>query len=503
MFLISNLLSSQPLVNSLIGLALFWLVKYLFNTIQRIRSLPAGPWGLPIVGYLPFIKDDIYLVFDQLSKKYGPVYSLKLGSFDVVLVCDWPHMKDAVANDALLARQHEVFFPGVVEGRSFAEMSGDPWREHRRLSLHILRDVGLGKSTIETLVKEEVDQFLSALENNGKPADFEKCISRSVTNNVSILLFGHKYERDDPTAIAISSANTEVGRSFSFAGVVAFLPWLAELVFKFELFNVTRLKKCFQIVDTHIQDEIVKHQEKNSQEVVDYIDGYLVEKKNREKQNKVDDNFTIEILRRNAGAFYGAGTETVSSTMEWIMVYLVKYPEYQDKIRSEIADVIGFERKPDYVDRNRMPFTMAFIHEIHRIGSVVANNLLRRAASDTKIGNYNIPKDTLVILNFWSVNRDPKLWPNPDEFDPTRFLTEDGSKVVKPPHLIPFSAGKRNCPGESLANVELFLYLVCMLQKYHVKVKPGTKISTEAIFGLSRRPSQLPTFIFEKISNSN
>nr|AWD38971.1 CYP392A11 cytochrome P450 2J6-like protein [Tetranychus urticae]AWD38972.1 CYP392A11 cytochrome P450 2J6-like protein [Tetranychus urticae] len=503
MSLLDNFQVSEPLVNALIGIALFWLVKYLFNTIKRIRSLPPGPWGLPIVGYLPFLGDHVYLQFDQLSKKYGPVYCLKLGSFDVVFVCDWPHMKEAVSNDALLARPHAAFFPGAVDDRSFGEMSGNPWREHRRLSLHILRDVGLGTSTLETLVKEEIDQFLTTLDNDGKPVDFKKKISHSIVNNISILLFGHKYDHDDPAAIAISAANEEIGSSLNFAGVMAFLPWLTTIVFKFKLFNLAKVLKCFQIVDSHIQDEIDKHQEKNSQEVVDYIDGYLAEMKRREKQTKVDDNFSIDILRRNAASFYGAGTETVASTMEWVMIYLVKYPEYQDKIRSEIADVIGFERRPDFVDRNRMPFTMAFIHEAHRIGSVVANNLLRRASSDTKIGNHNIPKDSLVIFNFWSINRDPKLWPNPNKFDPTRFLTEDGTKVVKPPYLIPFGAGKRNCPGESLANVELFLYIVCIIQKYRVKVKPGTEISTEASFGLSRRPSELPTLIFEKISNSD
>uniref|UniRef100_T1KYA3 Cytochrome P450 n=1 Tax=Tetranychus urticae TaxID=32264 RepID=T1KYA3_TETUR len=122
-----------------------------YNDFPMILSLPAGPWGLPIVGYLPFLGDHVYLQFDQLSKKYGPVYCLKLGSFDVVFVCDWPHMKEAVSNDALLAKPHASLLPGTVTGRSFGEMSGNPWREHRRLSLNILLDVGLGKSTIETL----------------------------------------------------------------------------------------------------------------------------------------------------------------------------------------------------------------------------------------------------------------------------------------------------------------------------------------------------------------
>uniref|UniRef100_T1KYA4 Uncharacterized protein n=1 Tax=Tetranychus urticae TaxID=32264 RepID=T1KYA4_TETUR len=126
----------------------------------------------------------------------------------------------------------------------------------------------------------------------------KKKISRSVTNNVSILLFGHKYDHDDPAAIAISASNAEIASSFNFAGVMAFLPWLSSLVFKFELFNSNRLKKGFKAVDSHIQNEIVKHQEKNSQEVVDYIDGYLAEKKSREERNQIDDNFSIDILKR-------------------------------------------------------------------------------------------------------------------------------------------------------------------------------------------------------------
>ncbi|XP_015781256.1 cytochrome P450 2C15-like [Tetranychus urticae] len=499
MFSLFNFQLPQPLLNVLIGVTLFRLVKYLFNTIKRTLSLPVGPWGLPIVGYLPFLGDHVYLQFDQLSKKFGPVYCLKLGSFDVVLVCDWPHLKDATSNDALLARPYETLVPGSE--RSFAEMSGDPWRQHKRLSLHILRDVGLGKNKIETLIKEEIDQFLTTLNTDGKPVDFSQKIGPSISNNIAILLFGHKYDYNDPVKIEMDRARASFTRLFKFAGILTFLPWLTKVLILLGKFDVHLIKKNFMIVDEFVQDEVNRHRENYNEnhEVVDYIDGYLEERKNREKQNIPEDTFTLNTLKRNAAAFFGAGSETVYSTMEWAILYLVKYPEYQEKIRSEIADVIGFERKPDYADRARMPFTMAFIHEVQRIESIIANNLLRRASEDTKIGNHFIPKDTLVMFNFWSVNHDPNLWPNPDKFDPTRYLTEDGTKAVKPPYLIPFSAGKRNCPGEGLANVELFLYLVCMVQRYRIKVEPGTEISFEAVFGISRRPANLPLFIFEKV----
>uniref|UniRef100_T1KYD1 Cytochrome P450 n=1 Tax=Tetranychus urticae TaxID=32264 RepID=T1KYD1_TETUR len=99
-------------------------------------------------------------------------------------------------------------------------------------------------------------------------------------------------------------------------------------------------------------------------------------------------------------------------------------------------------------DRQRMPLTMAFSHMYValRHSSIVPLNLLRRATEDTKVGGYSIPKDSLL-------------------FKPERFLNEDKSKAIKPPYLIAFSSGKRVCPGESFAYLQLFLYLVSFLQQ--------------------------------------
>uniref|UniRef100_T1L5I1 Cytochrome P450 n=1 Tax=Tetranychus urticae TaxID=32264 RepID=T1L5I1_TETUR len=98
-----------------------WLIfLYAFNfLVTTIKRLPSGPWGLPIVGYYPFLKDESYLEFDSLSKKYGPVYSLKLGQHDVVVICDWNHHQLAFADESLLAKPHELFFEGLIKYPSF------------------------------------------------------------------------------------------------------------------------------------------------------------------------------------------------------------------------------------------------------------------------------------------------------------------------------------------------------------------------------------------------
>nr|AGG35982.1 cytochrome P450 monooxygenase [Panonychus citri] len=499
--------SSQTLITAFLGLCLIYLIKWIVVTVQTIVSLPSGPWGYPIVGYLPFLKQHIYLEFEKLASKYGPVFSVKLGQENIVVICDWPHMKEAFSNEALLARPEAVFFPGIIDVPSFAEMSGDTWREHRRLSLHILRDIGLGKNVLENLVGEEIQTFLQELDNDGKSVDFIKKLGPSVSNNIAILLFGHKFDYDDSAKIKLDESAETTGRTFSFASIFVFLPWLARLYVALGKFNMDLIKKSILYIDSYIQTEVDQHIESSSDQVVDYIDGYLQERRKREKNANLskeleeNGNFSYGILRRNCASFFGAGSETVLSTMTWAMLYLIKYPEFYDKIQTEVEEVIGYERKPEYSDRNRMPFTMAFLYEVQRYSSVIPTNLFRRASRDTTIGTYKIPKDTFVLFNFWSVHHDPKLWTEPSKFDPSRFLTEEGTKAVKPAYLVPFSGGKRICSGEGLANVEMFLYLVCIVQQFRIKLEPGSELNLKAAFGISRRPEEMPNIIFERHQN--
>ncbi|XP_015787113.1 cytochrome P450 2C15 [Tetranychus urticae] len=484
-----------------------YIVHHLLLWIKNVRQLPSGPWGIPIFGYLPFLKQPVYLAFDELAKTHGSVYCVKLGKHNVVVVTDWDHMKEGFANECLLGRPHETFFPGLTNVRSFVEMSGQSWREQRNTALSIFRTVGFGKSLMEELIKQEIDQLMNFIEQeSAEPIDLEATIMPSVSNNICILLFGHTFDYKDPNKMKLDENYHMIVKNFAFAGVTAFLPWLANILITLGIFDTAYVAKGVRWTYNYFQTEIDAHEKKFDENViVDYLDGYLLERKKRKDKGLDPEkgNFSLEILRRNVTDFFGAGTETVTSTLVWAMLYLVAYPEIQEKIRKEIQEVIGHERKPLYADRNEMPYTMAFIYETHRVSSVIAANLLRRATVDTKIGNYNVPKETVVIFNIWSIHYDPKLWVNPTEFNPDRFLsTESGvTKAIKPAYLVPFSGGKRACPGEGLANVELFLYLTCILQRFKISTKPGVKISFDSHFGLSRRPAEMPLLKFEKIQS--
>ncbi|KAK8756662.1 hypothetical protein V5799_000643 [Amblyomma americanum] len=101
-----------------------------------------------------------------------------------------------------------------------------------------------------------------------------------------------------------------------------------------------------------------------------------------------------------------------------------------------------------------------------------------RAKYDTTIGGYHIPAGTLVIPNFWKLHNDPTHWPDPSKYDPSRFLNADGTEMKeKPLAFLPFSLGKRSCPGETLAIMEIFIYVTTVLQKFRVHPEEGKSIS--------------------------
>lgn len=138
------------------------------------------------------------------------------------------------------------------------------------------------------------------------------------------------------------------------------------------------------------------------------------------------------------------------------------------------------------------PFTEATLLEIQRMASIVPLNLAHRNVASTQVLGFKIPKDSYIICNLWNVHHDPDFWKDPQEFRPERFITENG-KIFKPEFLIPFSVGKRQCPGESLARMELYLYFASMMKMFAF-IGPNEEMpNLESTLGISLIPKSFVT----------
>jgi len=118
-----------------------------------------------------------------------------------------------------------------------------------------------------------------------------------------------------------------------------------------------------------------------------------------------------------------------------------------------------------------MPYTESVIAEVLRCSSIVPVGLPHRALADTTIRGFNIPKDTIILTNAHHIHYKRDIWGDPDNFRPERFLSPDEKSFRKNDALIPFSIGKRQCLGESLARDTLFLFITNIFQKF--SVSPG------------------------------
>lgn len=184
---------------------------------------------------------------------------------------------------------------------------------------------------------------------------------------------------------------------------------------------------------------------------------------------------------------FGAGTETTSNTLRWAMLYMAKYPDIQDKVHAEIDHIIGQSRQPSMDDRINMPYTYAVIHEIQRFGNIVPFTPPRVASKDTTVAGYLIPKGVMILPMLKPILDDKNEYATPDQFNPGHFLDQN-ENFVKRDNFIPFSIGKRMCPGEQLARMELFLFFTSLLQRFTFQPPDGCQLDLQGKVGITMGP---------------
>ena len=167
------------------------------------------------------------------------------------------------------------------------------------------------------------------------------------------------------------------------------------------------------------------------------------------------------------------GVETTSTTLRWALLLMALNPEIQKRVQQEIHEKIGRERPPRASDRLELRYTESVLLEVQRFGTLVPNSLARRATKDITLLGFDIPENSLILSNIYAVHRDPKLWADPEHFNPeANFTRRDANgqlEIVNTEYLIPFGVGRRVCLGESLARQELLIFFVGLMQHFQVK----------------------------------
>ncbi|XP_011807890.1 PREDICTED: cytochrome P450 2A13-like isoform X2 [Colobus angolensis palliatus] len=358
----------------------------------------------------------------------------------------------------------------VSQGVAFS--NGERAKQLRRFSIATLRDFGVGKRGIEERIQEEAGFLIEALRGTrGANIDPTFFLSRTVCNVISSIVFGDRFDYEDKEFLSLlrmmlgsfQFTATSAGQLHEmFSSVMKHLPGPQQQAFK-------KLQG--------LEDFIAKKVEHNRRTLDpnsprDFIDSFLIRMQEEEKNPNTE--FYMKNLVMTALNLFIAGTETVSTTLRYGFLLLMKHPEVEAKVHEEIDRVIGKNQQPKFEDRVKMPYMEAVIHEIQRFGDVIPMSLARRVIKDTKFRDFFLPKGTEVFPMLGSVLKDPRFFSNPQDFNPQHFLDEKG-QFKKSDAFVPFAVGKRNCFGEGLARMELFLFFTTIMQNFRFKSPQSPK----------------------------
>ncbi|KAG8448790.1 hypothetical protein GDO86_015744 [Hymenochirus boettgeri] len=384
----------------------------------------------------------------------------------VVVLCNCDTVKEALNDNGeeFGARGYMPLLDKMCNGgHGVIGSNGERWKQLRRFSLMTLRNFGMGKKSIEERIQEEA-QFLTEefKKTNGQPVDPTFYFSKAVSNVICSVVFGNRFEYEDAEFLKLLGFFNQIFRGFSsvwgqlyniFPKVMGKLPGPHNSLFQH-----------IDAVQEFITEKIKMHKETlDPTSPRDFIDCFLI--KMMQESKEPESEFHMLGAINTTFDMFGAGTETVSTTLRYGLLILLKHPDVEERMQKEIDDVIGRNRAPCIEDRSRMPYTDAVIHEIQRFIDIVPMGVPHKVTRDIHFKEFNIPKGTTVYPMLSSVLRDPKQFKYPNLFNPGHFIDENG-KFAKNDGFMPFSTGKRICVGEGLARMELFLFFSTILQNF-------------------------------------
>ena len=492
---------SHILVASLIA----YFVVYFIKSLIRWRKLPPGPWGLPYIGYGIFIPYQFEDHLKQLFAKYGKIFSLTIYGQDVVMISDLEMIKKCMLKDVFNYRPHDWFFT-LIDKPNLVAWNGEEWKEQRKFSLRIFKQLGVGKQIVEEMIHKEIDYLFEQIEKQQKILNTEKegvlmspLLGPSASNVITLLVSGKRFDFDHPTRKILDDTflQRDVTKMAGTLGITNYLVPFARLMFVFPSQFKEFLVK-FDNVRDYIRTQMEYYRKTfnpQSDEALNFIEAYQQEMSNENVPGKYFDD---EHLYSNSMSFFLAGSATTKDFIEWCLQVLVVIPEIQDKMRQEIDSVVGRDRRVVMQDKPMLPYCEAVIAEVDRLATIVPLGLIHSVGDDTELGPYFLPKGTNVIINTFAIHSDPQLFPEPQKFKPERFLSADGTKFIRDDNVIGFGYGKRVCPGEPMARTEIFLYVTTFVQKYIMTTPPGVRLGLEAqVDTLSRIPKNNLQCLFQ------
>ncbi|XP_062097187.1 cytochrome P450 CYP82D47-like [Humulus lupulus] len=504
-----SLVNPSTVIGILVGLLFLYYLLRIPKVYRRSPPEAGGAW--PIIGHLPLLggSQPPHITLGQMAEKYGPIFTIRMGVHKTIVVSDWEIAKECfTTNDKVFANRLKAMAPELM-GYNYAMFGfssyGPYWRQVRKivtqelLSSHRLMMLGHVK---ESEIKSSVDDInkLCIKNNLGEvKVEMKKWFGDIALNTVFKMVVGKRFvDGENPNEIEMGSGGDEGNNGrcrkairdfFDLTGAFVLsdaIPWLRWL----DLGGYEKaMKRTAKELDRVMEEWLEEHKRKKDVDSDRDFMSVMLSVLDGAQQFSSYDADTIN--KATCVAFILGSSDTTAAMLTWALALLLNNREALKKAQQELNEQIGTERRVKESDTKNLVYLQAIVKETLRLYPGFPLLVPHESTEACTLGGYHVSSGTRLMVNASKLQRDPKVWSEPCEFRPERFLTTHQNVDVKGQNfeLIPFGSGRRMCPGVSFAVQIMHLTLAALLHGFEIKTPSDQPVDMTGTIGLTHHKS--------------
>ncbi|BAU01194.1 hypothetical protein LR48_Vigan10g259900 [Vigna angularis] len=501
-------LNTTTLIASFLSLILLFF--YLYRRISSEKRAPIVKGAWPILGHLSLLNGSKtpHRTLAALADKYGPLFTIKLGVKDALVLSNWEMSKELFTTNDLAVSSRPKLVAGEVMSYNQAFVGWAPygpyWRELRKIvtkeflsNRRIEQLSHIRISEVQTSFKELYDLCYTSV-NNKKDSessygaatlvDMKEWLEHLTFNIIVRTVVGKRYfgvvhvegkEKAERFMKNLDEFMNLMG-TFTVADGVPCLRWL-------DLGGHEKaMKATAKEMDKLLSEWLEEHREKNGlggkvQGDQDFMD-VMISALNGAPIHGFDAD---TICKATTLELILGGTDSTAVTLTWALSLLVRNPLAMEKAKEEIDMHIGKDGYIRESEISKLVYLQAIVKETLRLYPPAPLSSPRVFTESCILGGYHIKKGTRLMHNLWKIHRDPSVWSDPLEFKPERFLTTHQHVDLKGRHfeLLPFGSGRRMCAGISLGLNVLHFTLANILHSFDISNPSTEPVDMTELFG--------------------
>nr|VFJ54201.1 MAG: Cytochrome P450 [Candidatus Kentron sp. DK] len=421
-----------------------------------------------------------HLLFAKLAKEQGPVVPL-LSKRKLVAINGLETITEVLKGQADKVKRPTSLeaLQGGPATRTVEMKDGEPHREQQRIMVNVIKDFVMTRiPEAEDCVRQASDIIIKGIAT-GQPIDPDLPVCTGITSYVHHVNFGSPLTREAAIGMplelnTLAFIKTALGGLFNtFREELTPPGWEHIFSKEFKLFKQS-LGSFYEVGVEQIAEHVRSF---NPNRLRDMADGLI--KGNHDYRHESAGNMQLDeedILAGSMFQLFGASKGTTTMFVIYALHYMATHSEVQTAIQEEIDRAVAEGAQSGYSHRDKLPLTEACMWEILRHSSVTAIAALNyETKEEIMAAGKKLDKDTILFINYYSTTRDERYWPEPELFDPKRFLDKEGKmNRAQTEKFLPFGIGQHKCLASNWAQVAMLTFFATLVARCRFEMAPST-----------------------------